>query len=153
MRTHLVLPAIPTQVQDAAKQACCAHYQQCCKQSALLHQVYTHSKLAKCQLVQRNVVHWVQAKRRVYTVQSGSKGAAGKRKRADGATANGASAGRSCASVQCFYKSWLPSLSGKAGVGALQGPYNCLVCWHSNLCSWICYTSCTVCASASCLHE
>ncbi|KAL0051045.1 hypothetical protein WJX82_001096 [Trebouxia sp. C0006] len=34
-----------------------------------------------------------QAKRRVYTVQSGSKVAAGKRKRAHGATANGASAG------------------------------------------------------------
>lgn len=74
----------------------------------------------------------MQAKRRVYTVQSGSKGAAGRRKRADGATANGASAGRSFTAVQCFCKSWLPSLSGKGGLGALQGPYNCLACWYLN---------------------
>ena len=95
----------------------------------------------------------MQAKRRVYTVQSGGKGAAGKRKRADGATANGASAGLSCTSVHCFCKSWLPSLSGKAGLGAMQGPYNRLVCWCWKLCRWICDSSCNVCLSASGLRK
>ena len=38
----------------------------------------------------------VQAKRRVYTLQSGSKGAAGKRKRPDAASAVDASAGDTC---------------------------------------------------------
>ena len=92
------------------------------------HQVQAYSKLAKCQLVQKHKVHWMQAKRRVYTVQSGSKVAAGKRKRADGATANGASAGLSCTSLHCFCKSWLPILSGKAGLDALPSIFNRLVC-------------------------
>lgn len=41
----------------------------------------------------------MQAKRRVYTLQSGSKAAAGKRKRVDAATADGASAGGLSASI------------------------------------------------------
>ena len=40
--TYSVLPAVLIQVQDAAKQACCAHYQwQCCQQCASVHTRFT----------------------------------------------------------------------------------------------------------------
>lgn len=129
--THSILPTVPTQVQDAAKRACCARNQwRCWQQLASLHTSFTLTASWQIQFLCRHMIHCMQAKRRVYAVQSGSKGAAGKRKRADGATAHGASATLSCTFVHCFCESCLSSLSCKAGLGALQGPYNRLVCWY-----------------------